>query len=189
MILFALAVFAGFSLNLILQLALGASKVGKGDGLPLSQILGLFIIALFLWSMYTYILNFFSWEFMVFFLFFPLSVLTCVGYERLEKRFFPKFEKLRLFSALSAYEGLIPASLFLTLNLALSFIDAFILSFFFALGCLMAIFMIKEVKRRSTLEEIPHWLRGMPLVFISMGLLTMVFGSAAWIFYKILYNF
>ena len=189
MILVALAVFSGLSLNLILQFALGARPAGEGNGLPFSQIIGLFVSVLFLWLIYTYVLNFFTWELMVFFLLFPLSILTCLGFESLEKRFFPKFGKIRVFSPLSAYEGLIPASLFLTLNIALNFLDAFILSLFFAIGCLMAIFLLKEVKRRSTLEEIPEWIKGVPLAFVSMGLLSMIFGSIAWICYRILNYF
>ena len=190
MILLALAVFAGLSLNLILQFALGLNRVEKEYELPFSQIIGLFVTVLLLWIIHTYILNFFSWEFIGFFLIFPLSALSCLGFEIIEKRFFPNIiGKTRLFSALSAYEGLVPASLLLTLNLAVNFLDAFVLSFFFALGCLMAIFILMEIKRCSTLEEIPSWFRGMPLVLISSGLLSMVFASVAWICFRILDNF
>ena len=96
---------------------------------------------------------------------------------------------MELFSAFSAYEGLVLASLFLTANLALTFFDALILSFFFAFGCLMALFILREIGRRSALEEIPIYLRGIPLMLISMGLLSMIFGFAAWICYKVLDNF
>ena len=189
MILCGLAVFAGLSVNLILEFALGADQAGKGKGLPVSQIFCLFVSVLFLWTIYRYVLIFFPWEFVVFLLFFPLSVLVCLGFETLEKRFFPNTERDRSFSALTAYEGLIPASLFLTVNLASTFLDALVLSLFFALGCFMAIFILREITRRSSLEEIPHWLRGPPLTLISMGLLSMIFSSAAWICYKILDNF
>ena len=132
MILCGLAIFAGLSVNLILQFALGAGQVKELKTLPLFQMVGLFISVLFIWVIYTYIFNFLPWEFMGFFLLFPLSVLLCMGYECLGKRFFPNIEKVKLFSAKTAYEGLIPASLFLTVNMAVSFSDALVLSFFFA---------------------------------------------------------
>ena len=189
MILFGLAVFAGLSANLILQFALGAGRLGKEMELPLFQIIGLFVSVLFLWIIYTYILNFLPWEFLGFFLLFPLSVLACLGFESLEKRIFPQKERIRLFSALTAYEGLVPASLFLTVILAINFLDALILSFFFAVGCLLGVFIIKEISHRADLEKIPNSLRGVPLTLISMGLLSMIFSSAAWICYKVLESF
>ena len=191
MILSGLAIFAGLSVNLVLQFALGVRQAAKGRALPLFQISGLFIIVLFLWIFYSFISIFFSWEFIGLFLLFPLSSLACSGYENLEKRFFPKpkKERPRFFNALTAYDGLVPASLFLTVNLALTFWDAFILSFFFALGCLLAVLILGEINRRSSLEEIPEFLRGIPLSLISMGLLSMIFGSAAWICFRVLDNF
>ena len=188
MILSALAVFAGLSVNLILQFALGVGQTGKGNDLPLFQIIGLFVCVLFLWIINTYVLIFFSWEFMGFFFFFPLSALVVFGFESLGDRFFPK-KRASLLSSLTAYEGLVPASLFITVNLALTFFDALILSFFFALGCLLAVFILKEINRRSALEVIPDYFRGMPLALISMGLLSMIFGSAAWICFRVLDNF
>ena len=189
MILSGFAVFAGLSVNLVLQFALGAGQAGKGNTIPVYQIICLFVSVLFLWIIHTYMLNFIPWEFMGFFLFFPLSALVCMGLEYLERKLFPKKERIRLFSALTAYEGLVPASLFLTVNLALTFTDALSLSFFFAFGCFLAVFIIKEIYRRSTLEEIPNYLRGIPLAFISMGLLSIIFSSAAWICYRVLDNF
>ena len=189
MILPGLAIFAGLSVNLILQFALGAGQAGKGKVLPIFQIICLFVSVLFLWTIYTYVLHFISWEYMGFMLFFPLSALVCMSLENLEKRLFPKRERVRLFSALTAYEGLVPASLFLAISAALTFVDALILSLFFALGCFLAIFIVRGIYRRSTLEDIPYSLRGIPLALISMGLLSMIFSSAAWICFRVLDNF
>ena len=191
MILSGLALFAGLSANLVLQFALGVRQAGKGKGLPLFQISGLFITVLFLWIFYSLISIFFSWEFTGLFLLFPLCSLACLGFENLEKRISTKSKKegSKFFNALTAYDGLVPASLFLTVNLALTFWDAFFLSFFFALGTLLAVIIIGEINRRSSLEEIPEFLRGIPLSIISMGLLSMIFGSAAWICFRVLDNF
>jgi electron transport complex protein RnfA len=188
MILLGLAIFAGLSLNLILQFALGAGLAGKAKAVPLSQILILFISVLFLWIIFTYILNFLLWEIMGYLLFFPFSALVCLGLEYLETRFFPERHSFRLFSSITAYGGLVPASLILCVHLCVTVVDALFLSFFFALGCLLAIVIVKEINRRTTLESIPKFLRGIPLAFISMGLLSMTFGAVAWICYRILYG-
>lgn len=189
MIRLGLAVFAGLSVNLMLQFALGSGKAGKGNTLPLFQIINLFLTVIILWIFYTYIFNLLSREFVWYFLIFPFSALTSMGIERIEKHLFPMKKPVRLFSSLTAYEGLIPASLLLTVNMAVSFLDALILSFFFAFGCMIAIIFMKEIRRRSMLESIPKNLRGLPLAFISMGLLSMVFSAAAWICYRVLENF
>jgi len=186
MILCCLAVTAGLSLNLILTFAIGANAAGKGNTLPVFQIINLFISVVLLWIIHAYIFNFIAWDIMAIFLFFPLSALVCTGIEFLEKRLFPKRKRVRLFSGITAYEGLIPASLLLVANTALTFSDAIILSFFFALGSFFAVICMNEIRRRSLLEEIPENFRGMPLAFISMGLLSMASGTAAWILYRVL---
>jgi electron transport complex protein RnfA len=188
MTLLGLAVFAGLSINLILQFALGAGKA-KGKVIPFTQIIILFFSVFFLWIVYRYILNLLPWEIMSFILLFPLSALACSGFESLEKRLFPDKKHERLFSCHTAYEGLVPASLILCVHLAVTVADAFFLSFFFALGCLIAIAIMKEINRRASLESIPEYFRGIPLAFISMGLLSMVFGSIAWICYRFLNGF
>ena len=186
MIFGTLAVCAGLSLNLILQFALGSRLLLKKNELPVFQVINLFLSVIILWFLYTFIFRFFSWEFMSYFIFFPASVLVCFGIECLEKHFFPKKKRVRHFSYLTGYDGLIPASLILTANIALTFGDALVLSFFFALGCLFALVFLKEIRRKSLLEIIPGNLRGMPLAYISMGLLAMIFGAAAWILYRAL---
>lgn len=115
---------------------------------------------------------------------FPFSALILYGLEQLENTAFAKKKKVRLFRAMTAYEGLAPASLILTIKLASNFIDALVLSFFFAFGCLLAAAIMKDIRRRSFMEVIPQSLRGLPMAFISMGLLAMVFGTAA----KIIFN-
>jgi len=189
MIILGLSIFAGLSLNLILQLAIGSNLAGKGDRLPLLQIAYLFISVLLLWLIYNLLVNILPWEFFIYFLFFPISSLSAMGFEYLEDRLLPKQKKVRLFSSRTAYEGLIPASLILTTKLASGFYDAFILSLFFALGSLLALVFVKEIRRRAGFEDVPSSFRGKPLVFISLGLLAMVFGAAALILYRVIEGF
>jgi electron transport complex protein RnfA len=187
-----LAVFSGLSLNLILQFALGAAGVaavhhGNGKILPSVIQMGvLFLSVLFLWLIF-YILPSFPGGFPEYFLFFPLSAIGCQGLEKGIFRLFPKAaEGDRLFPAFTAYDGLASLALFVTYNLALGFAEALVLSFCFASGNLLAVLILREIRRRSALEWTPRRLRGNPLILISMGLLSLIFSMAAGICFTIL---
>jgi len=198
----ALAVFSGLSLNLLLSFALGAAgaagkSIPKGEAkqpLPLLQLGVMFVSVLFLWVFFSFVVPP-SWVgFSMFFLFFPLSALVCMGLEfswgRMFSRLFPKAElpsgAKKVFSAFTAYDGLVPASLILTFILAGTFSGALVLALFFALGNLTAMLILNEIRRRSALERVPHFLRGSPLILISMGLLALVSASVAVIGFRIL---
>ena len=195
----SLAIFSGLSLNLLLQFALGvAYKSGdaqrKTDGeskLPLIQLGILFVSVFFLWIFFNNILPAFWNGFSELFLYFPLSSLVCMGFELLGEqiipRFFPKSKGIKKnYSAFTAYDGLVPASLMITSVAAWNFGAAFVLALFFAVGNLAAILILNEIRRRSALEWIPRFLRGSPLILVSMGLLSVIFASAAGICFKIL---
>ena len=191
----ALAVFSGLSLNLLLQLALGMVGIArdvlpKGETrrkLPLFQLGILFAAVLFLWVFFTYIVPPFWRGFSEYFLFFPLSAFICMGLEALKERMFPKAGSMKkVFPALTAYDGLVPAAFILTYALAGNFAGAVVLALFFVLGSLAAMLILNEIRRRSTLEWVPKYLRGSPLIFISMGLLSLIFGTVAGICFKIL---
>ena len=194
-----LAVFSGLSLNLLLQFALGTAGAAGDAGhktnakkeLPLIQFCVFFISTLVLWVFFKYLLPGFWTGFSEYFLFFPLSALVCMGFEifveRGLPRIFPKFTGFKkIFSAITAYDGLIPASLIITFIAAENFTDALVIAFSFALGNLAAMITLNEIGRRSTLEYVPKYLRGAPLILISMGLLSLVSAFAAGIFFKIL---
>ena len=191
----ALAIFAGLSLNIFLSFALGVAGIAGDrlpDGetnrkLPLFQFAVLFITVLFLWVFFTYLLPPRLLGFFEFFLFFPLSALICMGLECLGGRILPKPGGIRkVFSAFTAYDGLVPASLIITILTAVTFLEALIAALFFVLGNLFSVLILNEIRRRSTLEWVPRNLRGSPLIFISMGLLSLIAASAAGICFKIL---
>jgi len=129
--------------------------------------------------------------FSVYFLLFPLSALVCKGLEILIDEVFPIIlpglgKTKKVFSAFTAYDGLVPISLIITLAVANNFASAFVAALSFTVGNLVAMLILNEIRRRSTLEKVPHFLRGSPLVLISMGLLSLIFTSAAALFFKIL---
>ena len=195
----ALAIFSGLSLNLLLSFALGAAgtagdKLPKGQtnrALPLCQLCFLFISVLFLWVVFTHIFPPRWRGFSEYFLFFPLSALVCIGLEFLVEQVFlwilPKAgSPKKVYHALTAYDGLVPASLLITLAVANNFVSAFTLALFFALGNLVAMLVLNEIRRKSALEWVPRFLRGSPLILISMGILSLVFASAAGLLFRIL---
>ena len=194
-----LAVFSSISFNLLLHFALGTAGVA-GDAqnkensrteLPYVQFGIQFISALFLWGFFNYAVPAFWKAFSVFFLVFPLSALVCIGLEILAERVLSRsltdFSGIkRTFTALTAYDGLVPASLLISLAVADNMADAFILSLFFAIGNLIAMLILNEIRRRSFLEWVPQYLRGSPLILISIGLLSLIAASAAGMLFKIL---
>jgi electron transport complex protein RnfA len=180
----ALAVFSGLSLNLLLQLGLGIRDFGAQPDRPvrfsLFQWAMLFLLVLLFWLFFTYILSPLALGFFVFFLLFPLTAAAGKGFDLLKACFFPALNaEPRLFSAMTASDGLIIAALLLTLRLASSFAEAVVLSLGFSLGGLFAILILKSIHRRSFLEKLPPFLRGLPLLLLSMGLMSLIFSSAA----------
>jgi len=192
MAVFALVFFTALSLNLFLNFALGIKELILRERAPAILLyypwIVLFVSTLFLWILFARIL-FFTGGIFDYFLIFPLSVLGSMGLEILFFRFAKPLTKQHenpcLFSAGSSYNGLSAVALFLTLHFALTFTDAFLLSLTFSAGALLSFLIIKEIQKRSFLEAIPHGLRGTPILFISMGLLSLIFSGASVLFLKI----
>jgi electron transport complex protein RnfA len=212
----ALGVFSSLSLNLVLQFGLGMRGISAGrrrnHPVPFLEAGVIFLSVLILWLFLTYVLAPLQLGFFWYILLFPLSALACAGVERFLTRLVPvqaagdenrgsppefsadavyrspegKKRNPRLFRGISAYDGLVPLALLLTLNVGITFVEAAVLSLGFALGILLASLILKEIRRRSSLEAVPSLLRGDPITLISMGLLTLIFGFAAAMFFNAL---
>jgi electron transport complex protein RnfA len=125
--------------------------------------------------------------FLNYLLIFPLSALVCMGLEACAVRLFFKKEQFSpLFGAASAYNGLAVSALFLTMHLAASPAEAAVLSLSFAGGALLAAVILGEIKRRASIEKVPRFFRGTPLLLISAGLLSLIFSSAAFFLFRVL---
>ncbi|GHV92351.1 hypothetical protein AGMMS50268_28540 [Spirochaetia bacterium] len=186
---------------------------GPGPAVPWYETAAIFLSVIFLWLFFTLILAPMKLGFFWYFLLFPLGAPACIAAEwllvrlvrivttqvlpKLAKSVFSDEEKAQdihldvkrsvpLFQGISAYDGLVPLALLLTLNLAFTFMEAVILSLGFALGFLFSILILNEIRRRSALEAVPLFLRGLPLTLISMGLLSLIFSSGALIFLNVL---
>jgi electron transport complex protein RnfA len=186
-----LMVFSGLSLNLIVHLGLGIENtgpLGQDEGpVPLVQT-GIFFLAVpLLWAFFTYPLAPFFFGFSQYFLLFPLSALACLGFDRLFTFLSPQIaSRGKAFAPKTAYNGLVLAALALTLHLASGFMEALVLSLGFSLGILFSLCALRGIQKRSRLERTPLFLRGVPLMLLSMGLLALIFSSAADLFFKAL---
>jgi electron transport complex protein RnfA len=200
-----LAVFSGLSLNLLLQMGLGIRDIGDHPERILRNTLFqwgmLFFSVLLLWLLFSYVLSPLAMGYLEYFLLFPLITAAGKGLKVLSRRFLrsgthlaawipaPVIEELsasELFPAVTACDGLTIAALILTLRLAGSFAEAAVLSLGFSLGGAAAVLILRAIYRRSSLERIPLALRGRPLLFISMGLMTLIFSSVAAVLLRVL---
>jgi electron transport complex protein RnfA len=201
----ALAVFSGFSLNLPLQMGLGIQDIGPHtERLVRNTLLQwgmLFFAVLLLWIFFSYILSPLALGYTEYFLLFPLIRAMGKGLEALLRRFPPpgiqrvlwipaqelaELPASELFPAVAAYDGLVMTALILTLRLAGSFAEAAVLSLGFSLGGAAAVLILRGIHRRSSLERLPRALRGRPLLFISMGLMSLIFSSVAAVLLQVL---
>jgi len=182
-----LAFFSSLSVNLILQCGFGMAGVTMPTArkLPLLHTALCFITVLFLWLFFTYILSPLALGFFGYILFFPVA---SVVYNACEHLLFtvllkraPSREDSNFFT-----DGLPGAALFLTYNIAGGFIDALLMAAGFSAGLLLILLITGEINRRSEMEAVPRLLSGRPLILVSMGLLSLVFGSVALICYRIL---
>jgi Na+-transporting NADH:ubiquinone oxidoreductase subunit NqrE len=157
----ALAVFSGLSLNLALQFALGIAEVSRGKPgtkeeypLPIFQCGVLFLALVLLWVLVSYILRFFLFGFLEYVLLLPLCALVCRGLEWLGDRFLSRTGP-RVFNAFSTYNGLVLTALIISLQVAVNIIDAFVLALGFSGGFLFSLFLLREIRKRTALEQVP----------------------------------
>jgi electron transport complex protein RnfA len=191
--LLSLAIFSSLAFNLVVQCALGLAEFTgaqqKSLLAPLFQSAVLFISILILWVFFTLVVEPLSLGFMEYLLYFPLSFLLCLGLEtggtRLFKRLRIIMPEFKLFSVPSAYNGLMVIALMLTLRLALAPVEALVMALGFAVGVLFSTFILVNIGRRSSLEMVPPYLRGFPLIAISAGLLSLLFTALSILLYSI----
>jgi electron transport complex protein RnfA len=179
-----LTVYSGLSLNLILQTGLGLRDLYADLTSPVHrhfiQWAILLINSIVLWAFFVWVLSPLALGFVEYFLLFPANAMLLYLAELfIPKMLFRSTKKTGIFPSLSAYSGISVASSLITLRTASSFQEAVVLSFGFSTGAILAIFIIRAIYRRLGNERSPRLLRGIPLVLISMGLISLVFTQAA----------
>jgi electron transport complex protein RnfA len=169
-----------------------------------------FATSLILWFFFTYLLIPPAFGFLESFLLLPSTLIVSTALNLVFAYFFPggkitlspgipmmrpsfAFRRLiesadlsgGIFSG-SSCNGLALISLFMTLRLALTPLEALALTLGFSLGALLAAVILREINRRSSLEAAPELFRGAPLTLISMGLLSLIFSSVSAILLRVL---
>ena len=180
-----LALFSGLSLNLVLQCGLGLAGIVRyrEKKLPLLKTGLAFLSIMLLWLFFTYILSPLSMGLFGYLLLFPSASLV---YSSLEYLFYKIILK-RDYEQTEAGifdDGLIGAALFVTVSLSNNIMEAIAFSFGFIASILLSLLILGEIRRRAEVEVVPQFLRGNPLIILSMGLLSIIFGSAALILFR-----
>jgi len=182
-----LMVFSCFTMNLVLQFGLGVRGFVSNNGcikdlfiMPLI----IFVTVLSLWVIFVKFISILSGSILIYILLFPVASISYNGVEYLVCRFFANKEKDNE-KHLTFCNGITAVALFVCYSMANIFIEALIISLGIVLGILLSVLILCEIRKRALLESVPKFLQGVPLVIISMGLLLLVFTSAALMLFRI----
>jgi electron transport complex protein RnfA len=190
----ALGVCASLGMNLLVQFGLGLGILAARDAEAAppescrrSAAAGALVLcaALFiLWIFFTYVLAPLGPGFYWYLLLYPLSFSLMKGLDKLRKKFLPTVRVLEpVFCFPSAGSSgtaeFLPLGLLIAIHLALRPREALFLSLCFSLGVFFSLEILREIRRRSRLEAVPRFLRGLPLSLISLGLLSIIFSSVS----------
>ncbi|MDR1869988.1 MAG: cytochrome P450 [Treponema sp.] len=186
---FFLVISSAFTMNLVLQCGLGIkdnSVSGRDDNISILIKMGIiFLTVLLLWVVFSGIFSFISSGIFIYLLIFPVSSMVYSGLEFLFFTYVLKRDSGDECS-LGFPGGITAVAVFICVNLANSFGKAAALSFGFSAGTFLVFVILGEIRRRAALEAVPRFLRGKPLVLISMGLLSLVFSTASVLLFKMI---
>jgi electron transport complex protein RnfA len=184
-------IFSGLSMNLTLQCGLGiggaasSSSGGKSIKGALEKLGVVFVSIVLLWAFFAKIISAFSTELFVYVLLFPVASIVYDGFEYVICHFILEKE-IEKDCNISFCNGITAAALFACLNLADSFVQAAALSFGFVSGIFLSFLILREIRRRAVLESVPRYVKGRPLILISMGLLSLVFTALALLLFRMI---
>ncbi|MDR2597331.1 MAG: hypothetical protein LBC76_08440 [Treponema sp.] len=177
-----LVIFSAFTMNLTLQCALGIKGAAvwsnRGKKTSFIRLLIIFISVIFLWFLFSKIHNSIFSGMLVFILMFPVSYMIYSGFEYLVFKYLLK-ENIENESFISFPEGITSAAVLICLIVANGFFEVIFLSFGFTAGILLVIIIIREIKKRAEFEAVPRFIRGTPLVLITMGMLSLIFTAGS----------
>jgi Na+-translocating ferredoxin:NAD+ oxidoreductase RnfA subunit len=174
-------VISAFTMNLTLQCALGIKGVSESKYYSLRTILiklgVIFFSVVLIWLISVKIVFSILNGIFVYILIFPVSYMIYEALEYLVNAYLLKINEDDKECFVSFPGGVTAAAAFICINIADNFPQAVVLSFGFVLGILIVIFIIMEIRNRAALEAVPVFIRGKPLVLITMSLLSLVFST------------
>ena len=188
-LLLLLLIYSGFTINLVLQCALGINGIAESKSpLNISTLIKtglIFFTVILLWFFFSRMLySLFSGIF-IYVLLFPVSAIAYDGLEFLVFRYIAK-KDAESDSIISFPGGITAVAVFICINIANNFLETIVLSFGFVFGILFVNLIVREIRRRASLEAVPHFLRGKPLVLVAMGLLSLVFSTASLLIFRMI---
>jgi len=184
-----LLIYSCFSMNLVLQCGLGIKGVAESkDPLKVSTLIKtaiIFISVILMWFLFSIVIHSIIPGILIYVLLFPVSSIVYDGLEYLAFRYLFKEDNDAEYF-ISFPGGITAASVFLCVNIANGFLDAVVLSFGFTAGILIVYVIVREIRKRAALEAVPRFLRGRPLVLITMGMLSLVFSAVSILLFRMI---
>ena len=182
-------IYSAFSVNLLLQCGLGIKgTVDSNVVLDKSAIIKIgiiFITIIMLWLIFSKIIYSILSGVYIYVLLFPVSYIVYHSNEYLVFRYLLKKE-IDGEKSVNFPGGITAVAVFLNMYLANNFLEALILSFGFASGIFIVKLIIREIRKRAELEAVPVFLRGKPLVLITMGMLSLVFTTVSLLIFRMI---
>jgi len=184
-----LLIYSGFTINLLLQCGLGIKGAVESKNQlqieTLVRALVIFFTVVLLWFFFSRVIYVLLPGILIYILLFPVSFIVFSGFEFIVYRFIKKINAENE-NLISSPEGITAVSVFLCINIANNILETIVLSFGFASGVFIITVIIREIRRRAVLEAVPLFLRGKPLVLITMGMLSLVFTTASLLIFRMI---
>ena len=189
-----LIVFSCFSVNLTAHLGLGLDLITSAKRNETKKYLIrlsiLFPVILLLWLFISLLRSLFSLGFLEYILLFPVCYTIYFVMESYLSNFISKLSGGSNASSdcnnINTNASLAAAVLFIVLNITGYLLQAMTLTFGFLLGIFLIMAVIIEIRYRAELEKTPQLLKGRSIMLIAIGLLSIIFSSAAMMLLRIL---
>jgi Na+-translocating ferredoxin:NAD+ oxidoreductase RnfA subunit len=180
------AILASFSLNLVLHIGLGMKEIYQDIDSslrgPLVRCVLLSVVVFLFWLLWTFVFTPLSLDFFDTVFIFPFCALTFYAIdEYVPKQKFHEnlFYKKDQSHSSSSMTSLCVFSLFMTLRFASSVAEALVLSLSFSAGYILSALALGSMYLRVQSEPVGKKISGLPFIFISTGLLALIFSITA----------
>jgi len=177
-----LLIYSAFTVNLLLQCGLGIKgAVETKIDINISTFAKtciIFLTVIVLWFFFSKIISALLQGLFIYILAFPVGFILYDALEYLVFRYLLK-KSVDSEDFINFPSGITSVSLFLCLMFANNFFQALVISFGLTSGIFLAGLIIREIRKRAALEAVPAFLRGTPLVLVTMGMLSLVFATAS----------
>ncbi|MCL2410660.1 MAG: hypothetical protein FWC97_03360 [Treponema sp.] len=184
-----LFIYSSVAINLLLQCGLGIKEtVESKAAFTVSGLIKTFLVFLAivsLWLLFSKVVFNLVNGFFIFVLMFPVTYVFYDGLEYFVFRYIYKKENKEN-GDLRFSGGIAAVALFLCMVLANNFLQVVVLSLGFTSGIFLVNFAVFEIRKRAALEAVPVFLRGKPLVLITMGMLSLIFTSASLVLFRMI---